>query len=81
MRLCNHAHMAYTSDSAAERLARVRQAIDECLTAQSYTMRNRGKTMSQLKDLRAMERELMQEVNDAVNGGSMCSLGRMVDPS
>jgi hypothetical protein len=72
--------MAY-STSAEERLAAVRQAIQECLTAQSYTIRSRGKTMASLRELRAMEKDLMQEVQDANNGGAMCSVGRMVEPS
>jgi len=73
--------MAYTSDSASDRLAAVRLAISECLTAQSYTIRQRSKNMAALKDLREMERELMQEVADAASGGAMCSVGRMVEPS
>lgn len=73
--------MAYTSESASDRLAAVRLAISECLTAQSYTIRQRGKTMANLKELRDMERELMQEVADASAGGAMCTVGRMVEPS
>ena len=72
--------MAYTT-SAEDRLAAVRESIQACLTAQSYTIRSRGKTMANLKELREMEKELMQEVQDASSGGSMCSVGRMVEPS
>lgn len=72
--------MAYTDDSPSTRLAAVRQAIADALTAQSYTVRGRGKVMANLKELRAMERELMQEVRESTDGGSMASVGRMVPP-
>ena len=72
--------MAYTDDNPSTRLAAVRQAISEALTAQSYTVRGRGKVSANLKDLRAMERELMQEVKESSDGSSMASLGRMIPP-
>lgn len=73
--------MAYTDDSASSRLAAVRQAISEALTAQSYTVRGRSKQTANLRELRLLERELMQEVREANDGGSMASVGRMVPPT
>ncbi len=70
--------MAYTSDSPSERLAAVRQAISDTLTAQSYSVAGRAKAMASLQTLREMERELMEEVS---NSGSMCSLGIQVEAS
>ena len=72
--------MAYTDDSATARLAAVRAAISDALTAQSYTARGRGKVMASIRELRAMEKELMQEVKDSSSPG-MCSVGRVVPPS
>ena len=69
--------MAY-SDSPTDRLASVRAAIERCLTSQSYSVAGRNQTMAQLSTLRQMERELMEE---AGNGGSMCSLGIQVEAS
>jgi hypothetical protein len=66
--------MAYTG-SASDRLAAVRAAIQNALTAQMTSVRGRQLQFAQLKDLRAMERELQQEVSDAeTNGGVMSSL-------
>ncbi len=73
--------MAYNSDSAADRLSAVRDAIARCLTSQAYTIRGRSQQTAQLRDLRAMELELMQEVQEQSAGGVMASLGRMVPPS
>lgn len=72
--------MAY-SGSASDRLARVRQAIDECLTSQAYTTRARTKQMAMLRDLREMEKELQQEASHESAGGSMASLGMQVPPT
>ncbi len=72
--------MAY-SDSAADRLTAVREAIGRALEAQSYTVRGRGKVTASLKDLRELEKQLMQEVKDAAGGGGMCSVGQLVPPS
>lgn len=69
----------YNSDSASDRLAAVRSAINACLTAQSYSVAGRMKAMAQLKELRAMEKELQEEV-DRPQGGGMCSLGMQTDP-
>ena len=63
--------MAYGT-SAADRLAAVRAAIEGALTAQSYSIAGRNKSMADLRSLREMEKELIEEVS---NGGSMCSLG------
>jgi hypothetical protein len=66
--------MAYTSDSASDRLAAVRSAISACLTSQQYTVRGRSQMMAQLRDLRELEKDLMQEVVDSNAGGGMASL-------
>jgi len=71
--------MAY-SGSAADRLAEVQAAIGRCLTSQSYTTRARTQQMAQLRDLRAMEKELQQEAGMESAGGSMASLGMQVEP-
>ena len=73
--------MAYTSDSAADRLAAVREAIAACLTSQSYTVRGRSQQMAQLATLREMEKELADEVQAASDGGSMASLAIVVPPT
>lgn len=69
--------MAY-GPSAADRLAAVRAAIEGALTAQSYSIAGRNKSMANLRDLREMERELIEEVS---NSGGMCSLGIQVEAS
>jgi len=75
--------MAYTSEDPSIRLAAVRAAISNCLSAQEYevggTGTNRGtrrQAMADLKDLRELEKDLMQEVLDAASGG-MASLAIM----
>ena len=67
--------MAYTSDSAADRLAAVRAAINRCLTSQEYEIGSQGRRqrMADLRDLRAMEKDIQEEVNSGI-GGSMASL-------
>lgn len=71
--------MSYESDSPADRLAAVRKAIDACLTSQAYSIAGRNKQMANLADLRAMEKELMEEVGSSSE--SMCSLGIQTEPS
>ena len=65
--------MAYTSESASDRLSAVRSAIAACLTSQSYTVRGRMQQMAQLATLRDMEISLQDEVTCESNGG-MASL-------
>lgn len=66
--------MAY-SGSASDRLAAVQAAINNCLSAQMTSLRGRQIQFAQLRDLRAMEKELQQEVSDSeTNGGAMSSL-------
>lgn len=69
----------YESDNPSDRLAAVRLAIKNCLSAQSYAVGkgNREHTMAELKQLRELEKDLMQEVADSGNGGSMCSLAQL----
>jgi hypothetical protein len=66
--------MAYGT-SASDRLARVREAIDNCLTSQGHTIRGRSQQMALLRDLRAMERELQDEADQESNGSSGTSVG------
>lgn len=72
--------MAYDS-SASNRLAAVRTAIGNCLTAQQYSVSGRMKQMAELGSLRKMERELMDEAQAEADGGYMCTLGRQVPPT
>lgn len=69
--------MAYGS-SASDRLAAVRTAIDAALNAQSYSIAGRAKSMANIRELREMEKELIEEV---ANSGGMCSLGIQVEAS
>lgn len=73
--------MAYSSSSASDRLTAVREAIDRCLTSQAYTVRGRSQQVAQLRDLRALEKELMEEANQESQGGCMASLGQSMRPS
>jgi hypothetical protein len=75
----NDEGMAY-SGSASDRLNAVRQAIDACLSSQQYTVRGRSQQMAQLRDLRQLEKDLMEEVNQEAGGSSMASLGIQVRP-
>jgi hypothetical protein len=61
--------MAYNSDDAATRLSAVRDAIDRCLKSQAYSIGQRNQQMAQLRELRAMEKELMREASQASGGG------------
>jgi ribosomal protein L20 len=71
--------MAY-SGSASDRLNAVRAAIDACLTSQQYTVRGRSQQMAQLRDLRQLEKELMEETNQEAQGSAMASLGLQIRP-
>jgi len=65
--------MAY-GESATDRLAAVRAAIDRCLTSQEYqTAAGQRQRMAELATLRLMERDLQEEV--AQQSGSIVSLG------
>lgn len=72
--------MAYDT-SPENRLAAVRAAIGTCLTAQQYSIAGRSAQRAELRQLRELERELMDEVAASADGGSMCSLGIQVPPS
>ena len=65
--------MAYT-ESAADRLAAVRASIDKVLNSQEYRDGDVGNRYAQLKELRAMEKDLQIEVNQASSG---ITLGQM----
>lgn len=70
----------YASDSPADRLQAVREAIARCLTSQDYTIAGRRQVMAQLRDLRAMEKELQDEVNSNGGGGGMASVAEVFPP-
>lgn len=72
--------MSYDSD-ASNRLAAVRTAINDCLTAQDYSIAGRRKMMADLRALREIEKQLQNEVNAESDGDGMCSLGIQVPPS
>lgn len=66
--------MAY-GDSPADSLVAVRAAIAAALNAQSYSVAGRSKAMASVRELRELEKELIEQ---ASNSGSMCSIGLMV---
>lgn len=70
--------MAY-GDSAADRLAAVRAAIQKALTSQEYGVGDRRQKMADLRSLRELERELMHEV--AAESGGSVTLGSRQDPA
>jgi ABC-type proline/glycine betaine transport system ATPase subunit len=72
--------MAYTSGTAADRLAAVREAIDRCLTAEAYTVRGREKRSASLMALMKLEEKLIEQVNAESNGGQMGRVARFVSP-
>lgn len=72
--------MAYDA-SPENRLAAVRSAINDCLTAQQYSIAGRSKQLAELRQLRELERDLVDEVQASADGGSMASLGIQVPPS
>lgn len=62
--------------TASELLTQTETAITNCLTAQSYTVAGRAKSMAQLKELREFRSSLLKEISDeSESGGSMASLG------
>jgi hypothetical protein len=58
-------------------LDKVNSAISACLTSQAYTVRGRSQQKARLAELMAARRDLIGEVNEASNGGSMCTLGQI----
>lgn len=66
--------MAY-SGSASDRLTAVQNAINRCLNSQEYWVGGRKQRMADLKSLRALEKELQDEVDSGSTGDSMTSLG------
>jgi hypothetical protein len=73
--------MAYTSSSAQDRLDAVRESIAACLVSQEYTQRGRKQRMAELKQLRDLEKDLMQEVNASSDAGCMASLAVATRPT
>ena len=62
----------------SELLTQVETAISNCLTAQSYSVAGRQKTMAQLRELREFRKELVDEIaSGSESNGSMCSLMQM----
>lgn len=66
--------MSYESDSPADRLAAVRASIAKVLNSQEYEDGDIRNRYAQLKELRAMEKDLQNEVNQASSG---ITLGQM----
>lgn len=71
--------MGYNSDSAADRLSAVRDSIAKTLEAQRYGTGVRSKDMPTLRELRAMEKELMAEL--AAEAGTSLSVFTMDRPA
>ena len=69
--------MAYDS-SVSGRLTAVRAAIDNVLTAQDYSISGRRTRYAELTQLRALEKELVQESNQP---SSMATVAVLVRPS
>lgn len=66
----------------SELLTSVETAIANCLTAQSYSVAGRQKTMAQLSQLREFRRELLDEIaNGSNSGGSMFTLAQIMEPT
>lgn len=62
-------------------LEQVNTAISNCLTAQSYSVAGRQKTMAQLSELRKFRQELLDEINNGSSGGGMATLLSMGEPT
>lgn len=69
--------MSY-SGSAATRLAVVQAAIERCLTSQEYYVGNRRQRMAELRDLRALEKDLIEEANAESQGSALATLSVIV---
>lgn len=68
--------------STAELLQQVETAISNCLTAQSYTVAGRQKTMAQLRELREFRQQLKDELSIENSGsGSMATLLTLGEPT
>ena len=73
--------MSYSSSSASDRLAAVREAIDRCLAAEMYSVRGRTKQSSTLASLAKLEERLIQEAAAESGGTAMATVGRIVRPT
>lgn len=69
--------MSY-SGSASTRLATVQAAIEKCLTSQEYYVGSRRQRMAELRDLRSIEKELIEEANAESQGAQLATLGVIV---
>lgn len=69
--------MSYTG-SASDRLAAVQTSIGKCLNSQEYWVGGRKQRMAELKQLRALEVELLAEVAAGSGSGSMCEMAVQV---
>lgn len=68
--------------TASQLLTECENAISACLKAQDYTVAGRQKRMAELRELRILRQELKDEVANASDGGgSMATLGQVVEPS
>lgn len=66
---------------ASTLLDQVNTAISGCLTAQSYSVAGRQKTMAQLSELRKFRQELLDEISNGSGGGGMATLLSMGEPT
>jgi hypothetical protein len=68
--------------TTSELLTQVETAISNCLTAQSYTVAGRQKTMAQLRELREFRQQLKDELSIEQSGsGSMATLLSLQEPT
>lgn len=67
--------------AAADLLIEVEAAISECLRAQSFTQRQRSLAKARLAELMQARKDLISEVSESSNSGSMSSVGEIMPPS
>ena len=67
--------------TANDLLTNVNAAIVSCLSAQSYSVAGRQKTMAQLSELRKFRQELLDEISNGSGGGGMATLLSMGEPT
>lgn len=69
----------YTSDDPVQRLQAVRESISRCLNSQEYSIGNRRQRIAELRELRELEKDLINEIKES-QGGGMSSLGFVQGP-
>ena len=66
------------SMSLEDELALVNTAIQQCLTAQSYSVPGRAKAMAPYKDLCARRDQLLRQISEqSFSDGGMATLGQI----